>query len=282
MVIGTTLIAGVSSCKKSMIPPGGGGSIGIPLTPPIVETDPAVLTPFPSINISPNIRGYYEALPARYGESNQKYPVIFFFHGGGQYGNGHSHLDTLLHDGIPRLLKDKKLPPSFTVPAGTFSFIVIMPQQVKAVQNFEIDSLVNYAMHKYRIDSSRIYFSGFSLGGRQATDYAAYKPSFMAAITAMAGMPQMIASLEEKCKAIADAKLPVWQFHAKNDSAWKYTESETFVNDINSFSPAIPARFTLFEKGIERKNHNCWTEASDPGYRENGQNIYEWMLSYTR
>lgn len=104
----------------------------------------------------------------------------------------------------------------------------------------------------------------------------------MAAITSMAGMPQMTSTLQGKCEAIADAKLPVWQFHAKNDSAWKYTESVSFVDHINSFNPAIPARLTLFDKGIERLNHNCWTQASDPNYRENGQNIYEWMLSYTR
>ncbi len=235
------ILAGVFvSCKKTSLPPppstGHGGEAEIP---PVVETDPAVLTPKPNVHLSLDINGYYEALPAKYHETTQQYPVIFLFHGGGQYGDGSTYLDTLLSDGIARLLRDKKFPPSFTVPAGTFSFIVIMPQLKKAVQTWEVDSLVNYTLRNYRIDSSRIYFSGFSLGGRQATDYAAYKPKLIAAVTAMAGMPQMTSSLDGKCKAIADANLPVWQFHAKNDSAWKYTESEKFVNTINYHNPQL-------------------------------------------
>ena len=29
-------------------------------------------------------------------------------------------------------------------------------------------------------------------------------------------------------------------------------------------------------------SHNAWTKATDPTYKENGQNIYEWMLSYKK
>jgi len=28
--------------------------------------------------------------------------------------------------------------------------------------------------------------------------------------------------------------------------------------------------------------HDAWTQASDPEYREEGMNIYEWMLQYKR
>jgi predicted peptidase len=270
----------LSACKKSIVSPGS-HTVEAPAVPPVIETDPAVLTPY-TVTISPDIKGYYDALPARYNETTQKYPVIFFFHGGGQYGDGKTNLNLVLNDGIPKLLRDKIFPPSFTVSSGTFSFIVIIPQLVKKVDNFEIDSLINYSKRKYRIDTSRIYLSGFSLGGRQVGDYAAYNPRSIAAITAMAGMPSVGSTLAAKCEAMASAELPIWQFHAKNDSAWKYTESEKFVNTVNSFNPVIPARLTLFEKGIERLNHNCWTEASDSAYKENGKNIYEWMLGYTR
>lgn len=268
----------ITSCKKSLLP---AGVNSITTVPAFMETQPAVLTPVPG-RISPDILGYYEALPANYHQTTQKYPVIFFFHGGGQYGDGHSHLDTVLSEGIAKLLRDKKFPPSFTVTSGTYSFIVIIPQLVKKIGNDQIDSLVNYAKTKYRIDSSRLYFSGFSLGGRQVCDYAAYKPSKIAAIATMAGMPQMNTLLDAKCKAMAAANLPVWHFHARNDSAWKYTESVKFINTLISFGPAIPPKFTLFEKGTGRLNHDCWTQASDPAYMENGKNIYEWMLGYTR
>jgi predicted peptidase len=268
-----------AACKKSLLRSSETGTAPVP---EVTETGPALLTPVPG-RISANIFGYYEALPAHYQQTNQKYPVIFFFQGGGQYGDGHTHLDTVLADGIGKLLRDKIFPPSFTVASGTFSFIVIIPQLVKKINdNSELDSLINYAKAKYRIDSSRVYLSGFSMGGKQVCDYAAYKPLEIAAVTSMSGMPGMTASLDGKCKAIADARLPLWQFHAKNDSAWKYTESVKFISTINNFNPAVPPKFTLFEKGERRLNHDSWTKASDPAYKEDGKNIYEWMLGYTR
>ncbi len=280
-------VAGIlNACQKTILPStptqSDNEDVGLSAAVPvIVETSPAILSPVPG-KISTNILGYYEGLPAHYKQTSQKYPVIFCFHGGGQYGDGHTHLDTVLSDGIPRLLRDKKFPPSFTVGTKVFSFIVIMPQQVRPAQNYEIAALVNYAKAKYRIDTTRMYFSGFSLGGRQASDYAAYQPRRVAAMTNMGGMMFMNSNYSNKCKVIAAANVAIWQFHAKNDSAWKYTESIRFVNTVNSFNPVTPARLTIFPKDIRRLNHDCWTQASDPSYKENGKNIYEWMLSYRR
>ena len=264
----------------SAVNPSSVSGIDVKLTDPI-ENTPAVLRPVPG-RISPDILGYYEALPAHYYQTTKKYPVIFFFPGGGQYGDGHSDLDTVLADGIGKLLGDKKFPPSFTVSSGTYSFIVILPQLVRKLGNNQIDSLVNFAVKKYRIDPSRIYFSGFSVGARAVCNYAAYKPTPIAAIVTMAGMPEMNSLLTTKCAAMGAARLPVWHFHAKNDSAWKYTESVKFINTLKTYALVVPPRFTLFAKGIRRLNHDCWTQASDPAYKENGKNIYEWMLGYKR
>jgi len=53
-----------------------------------------------------------------------------------------------------------------------------------------------------------------------------------------------------------------------------------FVSLINSFSPAITAKYTEFlPYGLW--NHDAWTKATDPAFKEDGINIYAWMLPYS-
>ena len=107
----------VSSCRKNVLPP----QVVTPPPPPpppppepepepepepdIVETEPPVQTGV-SVTINSMVKGYYQSLPARYNDSNntKKYPVIVFFHGGGQYGNGTTDLPEILTEGIPKLI----------------------------------------------------------------------------------------------------------------------------------------------------------------------------------
>jgi predicted peptidase len=180
------------------------------------------------------------------------------------------------------LLDEQKFPPSFTVDGQSFSFIIIAPQLVKAPVNADIDSLLNYVKANYRVNTKRIYLVGFSLGARFLSDYAAAHPDSIAAVVSMAGLPQITTTLAGKCLAMTNAKLPIWHFHNMDDMAWYYTEAQRYIEVLNSYHPEIPPRFTSFEKGVARLNHDCWTKASDPEYREDNKNIYEWMLQYSR
>jgi predicted peptidase len=281
VVVGT-----VSSCRKNVLPPIAGGAppphpTPQPQNPKLEETQPPLLIPVTK-DISANIKGYYKGLPARYHESNEKYPVIIYFHGGGQYGNGKSDLPKILQEGIPKLLSEKKLPPSFTVNGEKFSFIVIAPQFVKKPSNTEIQTLIDYVKTTFRTDPVRIYLSGFSLGARTLSDYAAFRPGDIAAVTAMGGLPQIDRNLNIKCKAMVDAKLPIWQFHNRDDMAWYYSEAVRYIQVLNSYNPSIPPIFTSFDVGQGKLHHDCWTRATDPNYEEGGKNIYEWMLGYNR
>jgi len=275
-----------SSCRKNVLPdtPGGGDSVPHPDPAPVPKLEETV----PAINvgvnysISPNINGYYKALPARYAESNEKYPVIIWFHGGGQYGNGSTELPFVLEEGLPKVIEEKRFPPSFTVNDEKFSFIVIAPQMTKKIFNGEIQTLLNYVKNSFRVDPSRIYFSGMSLGGRMLSDYAAANPNEIAGVVAMAGLPQIDENLTAKCTAMANAELPVWQFHNRDDSAWYYSEASRYIEVFKSLNPVIPPKFTTFDVGIARLHHDCWTLATDPAYKEDDKNIYEWMLQYTR
>jgi predicted peptidase len=277
------LITGVfSSCRKNILPNlgGGGGHAPAPV-PQFDETDPPILTPVTK-TISPNILGFYQALPSHYHESKETYPLMIYFHGGGQYGNGASDLYKVLQEGVPKLLNEKKFPPTFTVDGKKHSFIVISPQFVKKVNNAEIDALIKYVKQNYRVNISRIYLAGFSLGGRMLCDYAAYKPADIAAITAMGGISGIDHTLAGKCEAMAKSNLPVWQFHNRDDMAWYYSEAKRFNEVLRSYNAPIAPKFTTFDVGTGRLHHDCWTRTTNPAYKEGGKNIYEWMLSYTR
>jgi hypothetical protein len=51
-----------------------------------------------------------------------------------------------------------------------------------------------------------------------------------------------------------------------------------YVQYINQANPRKKAKLTLFQAS----GHDAWTKATDPHYRENGKNIYEWMLSFQK
>jgi len=275
-----------SSCRKNVLPsiPGGDDSVPHPGPGPVpkLEETVAAVNVGVTYSISPNIPGFYKALPARYAESNEKYPVIIWFHGGGQYGNGSTDLPFVLEEGLPKVIEEKRFPPSFTVNDEKFSFIVIAPQMTQKIFNAEIQTLLNYVKNSFRVDPSRIYFSGISLGGRMLSDYAAANPNEIAGVVAMAGLPQIDENLTAKCTAMSNAELPVWQFHNRDDSAWYYSEASRYIEVFNSLNPVIPAKFTSFDVGSARLHHDCWTLATDTAYKEDDKNIYEWMLQYTR
>ncbi len=280
IVVGSSII---TSCRKS-VPNSGlghGEEDPEPEQPEVIETQPAILSPF-SENISINIKGYYEALPSKYEETTIRYPLILFFHGGGQYGDGTTKLSKVLLEGIPKQLNANTFPPSFSVNNRSYSFIVVAPQFRAMPTNADIDAMLEHIKSKLRIDTTRIYLSGFSLGARMLSNYAAYKPYSIAAITSMAGLPQINENLETRCAAMANAKLPIWHVHNVDDTAWAYSEAVTYINTLKSYNPAIVPKFTTFQVGQGKSHHDCWTRTMDPAYKEDNKNIYEWMLSYKR
>jgi predicted peptidase len=275
----TVLIAVCTvSCRKNLMLPFFPGEAQVPQP---IETEPPILTPV-TFAVSPLINGFYSCVPARYFESESKYPLIIFFHGGGQYGDGSTQLFKVLQDGIPKLQEEKKFPPSFAVNGRAFSFITISPQFVRSPTNEDIRAMLDYVKVNYRIDTARMYLVGFSLGARFLSNFAALYPTEIAGVVSMAGMPQISSDLAGKAEAMANAHLPIWHAHNRDDSAWYYSESVRYIDQINSFHPLIPPRFSSFDVGTARLHHDCWTKLTDPEYREDDKNIYEWMLGYSR
>ncbi|HWJ25190.1 MAG TPA: hypothetical protein VNS32_01535 [Flavisolibacter sp.] len=245
----------------------------------IIETEPPLLAAN-LIQVNDVVYGYYSALPQHYNETNIPYPLLIWIHGNAEIGNGDTDLVKLLRGGIPKLLSEHRFPAKFNVGGKNFSFIVLAPQFSNIPANSQIQSFLDYAKSKYRIDTSRIYFTGMSLGGTLVSDFAAQYATELAAIVPIAGVSDA-GDVREKCFELATARLPIWIFQNTNDELFTTEKSRFFVSLLNSFHPVVPPRYTEFLP-FGDYGHDAWTKATDPTYQEDGVNIYEWMLKYHR
>lgn len=276
-LIATAIVAVVllNSCKKENVNPVTTAVDASNVDDCYTETGLTVQKPI-TYQVDPNTGGYLEALPTHYAaHPNKLYPLIIFLNGIGELGNGsQASLPILTDNGIPKLIAEQAFPSNFTVNKKTYQFIVLSPQFATWPVPADIAAMIDYATKKYRIDPSRIYVCGISMGGGDLWDYASTTTNPpVAAIVPISGASY---PTEQKGAAIAKTNMAVWAFHNNDDGTVPSWYSIDYVQYINEYNPEVRAKLTLWPTG----GHDAWTKATDPNYTENGQNIYEWMLSY--
>ena len=222
-----------------------------------------------------NVAGYYLGLPSRYDSTSKNYPLLVSLHGIGELTTAGKKLNDIANLGTTRFLNQQTFPPSFNVNGKSFSFIVVSPQFKEWPKSADVNTLVEYMVEKYRVDASRIYVVGMSMGGGATWDFAGDYSSKVAAIVPISGASF---AAEKRCENIASNKVAVWAFHNSGDKIVAPTVSKQFIEKINSNHTEPAAKLTIFES----LDHDAWTKATDPDYKENGMNIYEWMLQYSK
>lgn len=229
-----------------------------------------------------NSGGYYEYVPPSYAGSKESFPLIIFIHGIGELGNGTTQLSTVLKNGLPKLITNGTFPTSFTVNGKSFSFIVVAPQFKKIPAPVDVLSLLNYLKGKFRIDNSRIYVTGLSMGGGVTEDFASAGDSYakiVAAAVPIAGNMNP-KQLPNAPNTVAKNDVPMWFLHNEDDPMVPSQYSKDWVSMIDAYKPAAnpEPKLTIFNA----KGHDAWSRAYDPAYKENGMNVYEWMLQYQK
>ena len=228
--------------------------------------------------VSNVVGGYYFALPPSY-NSGKKFPVFVFLHGAGHYGNGKNDLPMLLNDGLAQQLDEGKMPVVYKAGDHEYSFIFICPQFSQFPSGTELKEFLDHVLSSYQVDTSRIYLGGFSTGGIISCDYAAMYGQQLAAIVPISGVSRTDGFLRSKVSSIAASGMSVWIFHNVDDQVIPVSNSTSFYDGLKSYNANV--RLSLLEP-FGLLNHDAWTRATDPLYKEDGMNIYEWMLGFTR
>ena len=235
------------------------------------------------IAMTNKVNGFYEYLPKGYSSGTGTFRLLIFLTGIGEYGDGSpSQLPLVLKNGTPKLINDGTFPVSFTVNGVTTNFIVITPQFTPSpLPNANnVDDVINYCFSHYRVNKNKVYVTGLSYGGGLVWAYAGGNTIYSKKVAAI--LPVASAtnpdSIYKRSRIIAAANIPVWALHNRSDSSTPFNLIQTYINDINiAPAPSPKAKLTAFYSA----SHDAWTRSYDPNYREDGINVYEWMLQFT-
>ncbi|NMO18748.1 hypothetical protein HPC49_13275 [Pyxidicoccus fallax] len=205
---------------------------------------------------------YRLLVPAGYAPT-QKYPLILFFHGADQFGTDNQKQLDHNANGALALVSDaaQAAAPVFMVAPQAPSRGGFRDGAVREQVQDILDQLVQEFPG---IDVDRLYITGLSQGGAATWDYLFASPhTFAAAIPMSQGGG-------DTTRGATVAHLPIWVFHAANDTTVRVASSDAIVNAVRAAGGSVI--FTRYAQG----EHGIWPVAyARPGLRE-------WLLSQRR
>jgi len=199
---------------------------------------------------------YLVYLPDGYQETEEvKWPLLVFLHGSGERGND---LEKVKVHGPPKLIEQGR----------KFPFVVISPQCPESTDwdPETVFAMIKHVARIYRIDETRVYLTGLSMGGRGTWDLAMAYPDYFAAIAPVCGRVN-----RNYAKRAGELRnLPVWAFHGAADDVVPIADAAKMIKALKDCGNN--ARFTIYPLS----NHDSWTETY------NNPELYEWFLSNRR
>ena len=205
---------------------------------------------------------YLIYLPKDYAaQSKKRWPLMLFLHGAGERG---TNIAKVAVHGPPKLVKQGR----------DFPFIIVSPQCPNGERwdNDVLLALLDEAGEKYRVDESRVYLTGLSMGGDGTWSLGLTHPERFAAIAPICGGGDPIVLLLADPKKVAATKsLGVWAFHGAKDPVVPPAESERMVEALKK-SGCKEVELTVYPEA----QHDSWTETY------NNAKLYEWFLAHRR
>jgi len=192
---------------------------------------------------------YLLYLPKDYKDSMQQFPLVLFLHGIGERG---TDIEKVKIHGLPKLISEGK----------EFPFIVVSPQCPDDMfwNTDVLTALIDQIELKYRVDKSRIYVTGLSMGGNGTWSLALAQPNRFAAIAPVCGWSHPV----DFCKIV---HMPIWIFHGDKDLVVPLCFSTQIVEQLKACG-ASNVKFTIYPD----VNHNAWTQTY------NNEELYKWLL----
>lgn len=201
---------------------------------------------------------YVVYVPAAY-DPAKPMPAIMFLHGAGETGT----------DGLKQVAVG--LGPAILFNQDRWPFLVMFPQKPPggeprsgwiAHEKLVLD-ILEKTKTEYKIDESRLYLTGLSMGGYGTWAIAAKHPDRFAAIAPICGGgdPATAGKLKD---------IPTWNFHGDKDTAVPLARSQQMIDAIKAAGGE--PRFTIYP-GV---GHNSW----DKAYRD--EKLHEWFLQHKK
>ena len=237
--------------------------------------------------VSPWIYGYLEYLPPAYATNpTKKFPLIIFISGIGSIGGGtfESMCPALVCGALPLKIEEGRVPNEVIHNGTSYSFIVLTPQLLGNVNGAsDILAMINYAVANYRVDRSRIYLTGLSSGEGMIMNYMSSSRDNAKKIAALVPMGACSGTNTQGASNIGTQNIHYWGIQCANDNVCSPSNVVNWANAINSFSPPgnPMAKSTLTPTYNPSFPHDIWYSVYDMDWRENGKNIYEWMIQFS-
>ncbi len=195
----------------------------------------------------------YLTYPSDDSKKRQPYPVLFFLHGAPQRSQ---NFEKLKNVELPLLLEKKEL----KLPMLTVAPLCPEGQMWDAK---ELDQIYMKIKKEHNIDESRVYLTGFSMGGFGSLKWAKDSEIKFAAIIAVCSGGSIF--LAEYLK-----DTPIWFWHGKDDNIIEFEKTFNLYNKLKKLGSEVKIT------AMEHEGHKIW----DKVYRD--PEIYEWLLSHKR
>jgi len=199
---------------------------------------------------------YLLFIPKGYNDSKtERWPLVIFLHGSGERG---TDIEVVKKHGPPMLVEKN--------PA--FPFIVISPQL--PIQSATVgwswpvaplDAILDHALKTLRVDPSRVYLTGLSLGGIATWEWGTTRPERFAALAP-------VAAFGDPTKACQAKDVPVWAFHGDHDDAVDTRGDFEMVDALKKCGSSPAPRLTVYPN----TDHWSWV----PAY--NDAALWMWLL----
>jgi predicted peptidase len=193
---------------------------------------------------------YLLALPEGYTKDGPAQPLMVFLHGAGERG---SDLELVKRHGPPKLIAAGK----------RFPFIIVSPQlpEEESWSVEAVSALIDRCESLYRIDKTRIYLTGLSMGGNGTWRLAMAEPTRFAAIAPICGWG-------DSTKVCILKDIPIWNFHGARDLVVPIAKSQVLINALEACGADVT--FTVYPDA----GHDAWTATYDHPA------LYEWFLQH--